>query len=331
MAVNRNKRGIALDLREPRELDQARELIRRADVVIDNYAAGTLEKLGLGTSELHRLRPGIVSIAMSAFGATGPLSGIRGYGSTVEQASGLPFANGCENWPPTMQHVAWGDPIAGLFGAVAAMAAISGQARTGGVAIDLSQVESLFQVGADAFVAAQVNDAPVPRLGSRRLTYAPCGAFATVGDDDWIAVAVAEIGEWRALCRVIGREDLAENSELDTIAGRNAVAAEIEAAISHWSEKRNREEAAELLQRAGVCAVPLHRGRDLLEDAHLLACNFWRHVNRRHIGRYVQAMSPYRLDGARPDIRRVPPLLGEHTSEVLGEIEMSQDNEESVG
>ncbi|HWK35918.1 CoA transferase [Sphingomonas sp.] len=331
MAVNRNKRGIALDLRDPQDLERARALIRRADIVIDNYAAGTLDKLGLDTAELHRLRPGIISIAMSAFGGRGPLSGIRGYGSTVEQASGLPFANGRADWPPTMQHVAWGDPIAGLFGAVAAMAALSGQARSGGVAIDLSQVESLFQVGADAFVAAQVNAGPVPRLGSRRLTHAPCGAFAAAGDDEWIAIAVANVAEWRALCGVIGRDDLATAGDLDTVAGRNAAAARIDAAISAWSARRGRAEAAGLLQRAGVAATPLHRGRDLLDDPQLQARGFWRHAERRYLGRYVQAVPPYRLDGARPELRKVPPTLGEHTAEVLGEIEDVETRQELVG
>ncbi|MFT3976514.1 MAG: CoA transferase, partial [Sphingomonas bacterium] len=320
MAVNRNKRGIALDLRDPRDLEQARELVRGADVVIDNYAAGTLEKLGLGVAELHALRPGLISIAMSAFGATGPLSGIRGYGSTVEQASGLPFANGREDWPPTMQHVAWGDPIAGLFGAVAALAAINGQAQAGGVAIDLSQVESLFQVGADAFVATQVNRAPVPRLGSRRAVYAPCGAFPAGGEDEWIAIAVQGADEWHALCHVLGRDDLARNSNLDRLEGRNAAAAEIEAAISAWTRSRSREQAAALLQGAGVSAVPLNRIRDLLDDPQLSARGVWRHADRRYIGRYVQASAPYRLDGTRPDLRRLPPTLGEQTAEVLDEI-----------
>ena len=320
MAVNRNKRGIGLDLRSAIGLAHAKLLVASADIVIDNFAPGTLDRLGLGAAEQQLLRPGVISIAMGAFGAVGPLSGIRGYGSTVEQASGLPFMNGFEDWPPTMQHVAYGDPVAGLYGAVAALAALHGRERLGGVAIDLSQVECLFQLGADAFIAVQATGAPVPRRGSRRAAIAPCGAFPCIGADEWIAVAVDDASAWQGLCRLLERGDWAVDPALSSATGRNVRADDIEAAVAAWTCDRSQGDAVRLLQAAGVGAVPLLRGSDLLDDPHLAARDFWWRIDRVHIGRHWQAAPPYRLDGRRPPIRRVPPVLGEHTHEVLAEV-----------
>lgn len=320
MAVNRNKRGISLDLRTPEGMASARRLIAAADIVIDNFAPGTLDKLGLDMAHRRSLRPDVINVAMGAFGASGPWSGIRGYGSTVEQASGLPFVNGFDAWQPTMQHVAYGDPIAGLFGAVAALAAMIGRDATGGVDIDLSQVECLFQMGADAFVAVQISGQPVARRGSRRDVIAPCGAFPVEGEDEWIAIAVDGEDQWARLCALLGRDDWAGDAGLSTPAGRNARADEIEAALADWSRPRNQEDAVAMLQKAGVGAAPLLRGGDLLVDRHLTGRHFWQEVDRIYIGRHWQAAAPYKLDGVRPAIRRVPPVLGQHTDEVLVEF-----------
>lgn len=149
LGVNRNKRGVTIDLTSPGGVARAKALIAGADVVIENYAAGVMDKLGLGPAVQRALKPGIISVTMPAFGASGPLSGLRAYGSTVEQACGLPFANGEAHWPPCLEHVAFGDPVAGLYAASAALTALAGRERLGGADIDLAQVACLFQLGAD--------------------------------------------------------------------------------------------------------------------------------------------------------------------------------------
>src|SRR6185503_5727169 len=117
--VNRNKRGVDWDLASDQGRDRAAALIAQSDVVVENFAAGVLEKLGLGIRSQKALRPGVISVSMPAFGNVGPLAGLRAYGSTVEQASGMPFVNGEAHWVPAQQHVAFGDPIAGLYAAAA--------------------------------------------------------------------------------------------------------------------------------------------------------------------------------------------------------------------
>ena len=152
MAVNRSKRGLDIDLATPEGKAAAEVIIRRSDVVVENQGPGVMDRLGLGQSDQRRLHPGIVSISMPPFGRLGPLSGLRAYGSTVEQASGMPFVNGQADWAPCLQHVAYGDPVAGLYAAAAALVALYGRSTLGGAEVDLCQVECLFQLAADAII-----------------------------------------------------------------------------------------------------------------------------------------------------------------------------------
>lgn len=317
IAVNRNKRGVVLDLTAPEGLAQARALIAGADIVVENFAAGILEKLGLGPAARRALNPNLIAISMPAFGNDGPLSGIRAYGSTVEQACGLPFANGHAHWPPCLQHVAYGDPLAGLFGASAALAALRGRHLAGGAEIDLAQVACLFQFGADALVAQQLRDDPLPRTGARRPRAAPVMVSATLAPDEWLTVAVDGPAAWRGLCAVLARPEWADDPALADPAGRNLAAEMIEAAITAWAAERVAVDAAEALQAAGVPAAPVNRIDALGYDPHLADSGFWVTMERRFVGAHIVPATPFAFDGVRPPLILPAPTLGEHTVEVL--------------
>ncbi|HEV2531413.1 CaiB/BaiF CoA-transferase family protein [Phenylobacterium sp.] len=318
IAVNRNKRGVALDLTTPDGLAKAKALVAGADVVVENFAAGVLEKLGLGLAEQRRIRPGLISVSMPAFGNGGPLSGLRAYGSTVEQASGLPFLNGEADWAPCLQHVAYGDPLAGLYAAAAILAALYGRGRLGGAEIDLAQVACLFQFGADGIIAEQIVGEPLPRTGHRRARAAPVCVVAAAGEEAWLAVAVDSRRAWRGLCAALGRPEWAQDPQFDTVAGRARYADRIEAAIGDWAAGRDPREAAAQLQRLGVAAAPVLRGSDLSWDEQLIAGGFWDWMERRYVGRHLMPAAPWTYDGARPALRLPAPVLGEHTGELLG-------------
>ena len=321
MAVNRGKRGLDLDLASVRGKAADEHILQAADVVIDNQGPGVMDRLGLGPADQRRLRPAVVSISMPPFGRTGPLAGLRAYGSTVEQASGMPFVNGHEAWPPCHQHVAYGDAVAGLYGAAAALIGLWGRDRLGGVEIDLCQVECLFQLGAEAIIAEQARGSPLPRKGSRRASMAPCGVFPAAAEEQaWLAVAADSDDAWRSLCGAIGRPDLAADPALATLAGRQARQDEVEAALAAWALTRPTAKAAELLQKAGVPAAPVLAVHQLCEDLHLAASDFWVLQHRRYVGDHLTPHAPFRFDGQRPIIRRAAPVLGEHTDEVLGEL-----------
>jgi crotonobetainyl-CoA:carnitine CoA-transferase CaiB-like acyl-CoA transferase len=321
MAVNRSKRGLDLDLGRPQDRRAAEDILRLADVVIDNQGPGVMDRLGLGPKDQRRLRPGVVSISMAPFGRTGPLSGLRAYGSTVEQASGMPFVNGHERWGPCHQHVAYGDPVAGLYAAAAALVALFGREKLGGAEIDLCQVECLFQLGAQAIIVEQANGARLPRHGSRRPDMAPCCVVHGAGEEEaWLAVAVKDDDAWSSLCRVIGRTDLAQDPDLRHLAGRKAREDEIEAAISRWASKLDPKLAAEQLQAAGVAAGPVLAVHQLCADPHLAQCDFWLTQQRRYVGEHLTPQPAFRHDGERPKASRPAPVLGEHTQEVLAEL-----------
>jgi crotonobetainyl-CoA:carnitine CoA-transferase CaiB-like acyl-CoA transferase len=313
--VNRNKRGIALDLTTPRGLAQAKALIAGADVVVENFAAGVMDKLGLGQDVQRALRPGLISVSMPAFGNGGPLSGLRAYGSTVEQACGLPFVNGHAHWPPALQHVAYGDPLAGLYAAAAILAALHGRGRLGGAEIDLAQVACLFQFGADATIAWGLAGAPVARTGARRARSSPVCIVAAEGPDAWLAVAVDSDAAWRGFCGVLDLPDVGL-----TLAERSARADEFEAAIAAWAARRPASAAAAELQAAGVSAAPVQQASGLTYDPQLEAAGFWPFMERAYVGRHRIAAAPFAFDGVRPALRLPAPTLGEHTDEILSAL-----------
>jgi crotonobetainyl-CoA:carnitine CoA-transferase CaiB-like acyl-CoA transferase len=320
LAVNRNKRGLDIDLSRPEGKVFAEQIIRLSDVVIENQGPGVMDKLGVGPSDQRRLNPKVTSISMPAFGRTGPLAGVRAYGSTVEQASGMPFINGRAEWAPCLQHVAYGDAVAGLYGAAAALICLYARDTLGGAEVDLGQVECLVQLNADAIIFEQVSRAPFPRTGSRRMDCSPCVVVRTTGADNWLAVAVDSDDAWRGLCVVIGRSDLAADSEIGTLAGRKAREDSLEDIVAGWAGGRDSRSAAQLLQQHGVPAAPVLAVHDLVDDPQLEASKFWARQTRRYVGEHLTPQPPFRYDGKRPILNRSAPTLGEHTQEILVEI-----------
>lgn len=308
ICMNRNKRGIVLDLTSAEGLGHAKALIAEADVVVENFAAGIMERLGLGPDVRRALNPGLITVSMPAFGNGGPLSGIRAYGSTVEQASGLPFANGHDAWPPALQHVAFGDPLAGLTAANAVMACLFGRDRVGGAEIDMAQVASLFQYSADAVIAQHFVDGPLPRTGSRR-PRAAAFVVRCAEPDSWLAVSADSPAALDGLRRALERSELSRADE-DAI----------EQALAVWAGRRTPEDAAFELQAVGVSAAPVQRADQLCYDPQLMAGGFWLESSRRYVGEHLIPASPFAYNGARPVIRNVAPTLGEHTDEVLREL-----------
>ena len=305
-AVNRNKRGITLDLRNPRGVALLKQVAADADLLIENYAPGVLTRMGVGADDLAKVNPRLSYISMGAFGSAGRWAGFRAYGSTTEQASGMPWLHGEADWPPVMQHTAYGDPIAGIYAACASLVALYGRHATGGSTIDLSQVECLFQLAADGIIAQSATGTAPARTGSRRATSVWTGALRCAGEDAWLAVDVATIAQLPALARAIGTS--------------LALGESPEAALAAWAIGRTAGGAADALQAAGIAAGPVAPASALLHDPHLVARGFWHQAERRFVGRHVVPRAPYALDGARPAFTRPAPTLGEHNADVLGQV-----------
>jgi crotonobetainyl-CoA:carnitine CoA-transferase CaiB-like acyl-CoA transferase len=308
-AVNRNKRGITLDLRSSRGCEIVRRLAVDADLLIENYAPGVLDRLGLSAEALAKINPNLVYISMGAFGSAGPWSEFRAYGSTTEQASGLPFINGAPEWAPCLQHIAYGDPIAGIYAAAASLVALFGRQATGGTTIDLSQVECLFQLAADAIIAQSATGATPARNGSRRTTSFWRGCLQAAGKDAWVAVDVTKPARLESFLREAGMNPPA-----------SATADHLAAMLETWTMRRSSAVAADALQEAGIAAGPVLPAHALLEDPHLKSSGFWRRIERRYVGDHVVPKAPFAIDGMAPALYRPSPTLGQHNEEVLRDV-----------
>ena len=311
--VNRNKRGLTLDLAAPKGKALLKRLVAIADVVVENYSADVLAKLGLDYPVLAAVNPALVMISMPAFGTYGPWRGHRAYGSTVEQASGLPHLAGTPEHPPTMVHVALGDAVGGLNGAAALLTALRAKVRTGrGQHLDLSQSECLFPLGAQGILAQAVTGEAPARLGNRSPRHAPHGVFPCAGDDEWITIQIFSEAQWRAFSAHVGIRGFGE------LADRLARVDELERAVA----ARTREQVAELLaaelQDIGVPAAPVASSLELAADPHLAARGFWKLMERDVVGVLPHPAAPYRVGEQPFDIERPAPTLGQHNQELLG-------------
>jgi crotonobetainyl-CoA:carnitine CoA-transferase CaiB-like acyl-CoA transferase len=317
LMVNRNKRGITLDLKSDAGKALVRRLAATSDIMVENYAPGVLDKLGIGPHALAAAAPGLICISMGAFGARGPWRSYRAYGSTVEQASGLPFVNGEADQPPAMQHVAYGDPIGGLYGAVACLVALYAQRHgRASTVIDLAQVECLFQLCADAIIAQSTQQALLARTGSRHPLSALRTVVATERPGEWVAISVETVAQWNALAKATACEDLTAHAQADMAWLKQREDA-LASRLRPWATTRKAGEIVSALQAAGVPAAPVYAGQDLLSDPQLVSAGFWRRADRPFIGSHVVPLAPYRLDGTAPPLTAPAPTLGEHNADVL--------------
>lgn len=316
--MNRNKRGIAINLTRPEGVRLAKALVARADAVVENYSVEVLPKLGLAPADFRASNPKLVTLSMSAFGASSPWRDCRAYGSTLEQGSGLPHLLGRLGDPPVMGHPAYGDPVGGLAGMAALMAALLHARRTGeGQHIDLSQIECMMQMVGPWALAHSADGTTAQRSAGRHPDHAPSGVYSCAGDDAWISIAVTNEDAWRRLAGLIGRADLAA---LEDRSARQTAAHEIDAALSDWTRARAPDDAMNVLQTAGVAAGVVRRPLDLLTDAQLVARNYWLWTERAYIGRHAQPAAAVRDSAAPYPVRWPSPTLGEYNRAVLGEL-----------
>lgn len=321
--VNRNKRNITLDLEDEEGRALLLRLVATANAVVENYSGDVLPRLGLGYDVFKSVRSDIILLSMPAFGSTGPWAKFRAYGSTVEQASGLPHLNGEAHLPPTMLHVAFGDAVGGLNGAGAMLTALRHQARTGeGQFVDLSQVEALFPLGAHGILHYAATGQDPPRRGNRSDDSAPHGVYPCKQDETWIVIQAATDAQWRSLQHVVG-EPLAGFGDLsDRIERRR----ELDSAVAAWTSRHEAEALALQLQADGIPAAAALRSRQLIDDPHLGKRGFWQWRDRAVVGRQPNPSAPYRINGERVTVVSPAPTLGQHNREVLGGILGLDDN-----
>ena len=317
---NQSKKYTALNLSQQRGKELALDLVAQCDVVVENYAAGVFERLGLGYNVLSKVRPDLVMIASSGTGHTGPDRDYVAYGSLLQHYTGWNSISGYPDSEPIKGGL-WADPWVGMELAMITVAALNHRLETGtGQYVDYSMAEALSASLPEALLDYQMNgNEPVP-MGNRDRNFSPHGVYRCAGDDRWIAIETHTAEQWRSLCEAIRRTDLSADSGLDTPEGRKAREDELDRAISDWTSEIDDVEAFHILQRAGVpCGLSLDMGR-LHADPQLNEGGYLKPIEYPDGTERVLPTLPWRFEGS-PDFHLGPaPELGRDSGYVYSDI-----------
>ena len=324
---NSGKLGITVNLKKPRGLALIKQLISVSDIVVENFAGGSLEKMGLGYEVCKSLKPDIIMASSCMQGQTGPFTRHPGLGFTLTALSGFNNITGWSDREPGWIG-AYTDFVAPRYIILAIMAALEYRERTGkGQYLDLSQFEGGVQLMAPLLLDYAVNKNTVNRMGNRCKYSAPHNAYRCAGEDRWCAISVFTDEEWKSFCSVIDAT-LADDPRFTTLMARKENEEELDGIINEWTSSRSAEEVMNTMQEAGVAAGVLQTGEDLMEnDPQLKARNFFQEIEHPEVGKYrVNSGAHFRLSKYDYDLKRAP-LLGEHNEYVFKEILGVTDDE----
>ncbi|MBA4181053.1 MAG: hypothetical protein C0506_10735 [Anaerolinea sp.] len=322
----RNKRAVTLNLQDERGRSVFAELVRHADVVLENYSPRVMPQLGFGFADLQRLNPSIVYTAISGYGSTGPGQNRVALGPVIEAAVGLTAMMGYWDSGPYRSGVAWADPVAGMSAVGGTLVGLWDRAASGSQPqrVEVAMSEAMATFVGEELLAVQVRGTNAPRLGNRDLKHAPQGAYRCAGEDRWLAISVTSDDEWRALCEVAA---LGSSLAALSVSERHKRHDEIDQEITAWTQAQSPWRATDRLQSSGVIATPVSDGRDLVEDPHLDIRGFWAEMDHPDVGRRRYPGSPIKLSETPGTYRFPPPGLGEHNQDVyVGLLGMSGED-----
>ncbi len=322
-AWNRNKRSLTLDMGLPEARELALALAAISDVVVENFSPRVKTNWDFGYERLAEKNPRLVMASLSGMGQTGPWRDYVAFGPTVQALSGLTALSSFDSENPLGLGYAYGDPVAGLYAALAILAALEERDRTGkGRYIDLSEYEAACSLVGPALLAAQLNPGPVGPQGNRadEIPAAPYGCYRCRGEDRWCVIAVFTETQWQALRDRMGAPGWAAAERFATLARRKVHQDELDGHIGQWTARFSPDEVVALLQEAGVPAGVVQNAADLAEDPHLAARRFFLPLCHPVLGETPADASPIRFRGDPPPEWRAAPLLGEANRYVLGEL-----------
>ena len=319
--LHRDKLGLALDLTADTGKALFKRLVGMSDVLIENFSAGVMERLELGYDVLRGLRPELIVLSMPAFGSTGPYRDHVGFGWGLEHQSGISARTGYAGGPPLRTGTITPDPLNGLHGAAAVMAALVRRARTGeGQFIELAHWESTLALVGDWLLEHAFNDRSAGRIGNRHPVYAPQGCYRCTGDDAWVVITVTSGDEWSALCAAIEQPDLETDERFATGPLRRRNHDALDVIIDDWTRQRTKVDAMDLLQQAGVRAGAVLSNEEALTQPQLAERDFITSIEHPDGVVHPYMNGPWKFSRTPMSVERAAPLLGEHNTYVLGEL-----------
>jgi crotonobetainyl-CoA:carnitine CoA-transferase CaiB-like acyl-CoA transferase len=324
--MNRNKRGVCIDLAKPDGRAAFLELVKTADIVLENNSARVMPGLGLGYDDLRAVNPKIIMVSMSGYGADGPHRDWVAYGANIETTSSLTSITGYPDGQLSRTTLFYADPVSGNYAAVAMMAALRHRERTGeGQFIDMSLNECGVTFCADALIEYQRTGQLRAPNANRDPSVAPQGVYRCIGTDNWVAITVRSGEEWKEVATLIGRPDLAADESLATLSARQARHDELDAAISEWTVRYEQYELAEALQARGVPAGPVLANWQMLPDPHLYHRGMFETLLSPVVGAYPTTTWPWKFERTPARLTRPAPLFAQHNREILKEAGLDED------
>jgi crotonobetainyl-CoA:carnitine CoA-transferase CaiB-like acyl-CoA transferase len=319
---NTSKRSLALDLKHERAAEVTSRLLAWADVILESFTPGTVDRLGIGYEAARAANPGVIMVSTCLMGQTGPAAAMAGYGYHAAGVAGFFDLAGWADRAPAGPWNAYTDTVAPRFLTTTLLAALDHKRRTGeGQLIDLGQLEAALHFLAPEIMAQQVSDTPIERNGNRAANAAPQGVYPCRGDDEWCAIAIESDTQWLGLREALGDPEWSRTPALSETAGRIAAHDLLDQKIAAWTRGQDPQAVMNQLLAAGVPAGQVQRSRDLLTDPQLRHRGFHREFDHPEMGRVPYSGHQFRISGYDNGPRFAAPLLGADSFEILeGEL-----------
>ncbi|MFH1169265.1 MAG: CoA transferase [Chloroflexota bacterium] len=319
---NRNKLGITLDMSHPEAKELALGLVKISDVVIENFTPRVMANWGLGYERLSEVKPDIIMLSLSGMGQTGPWRDFAALGPTIQALSGITQLTSFSQGPPQGIGYSYADPLAGMFAAIAILAALEYRTATGrGQYIDISEYEAMCSLLGPAILDYSVNGHAAGPSGNTAgyAPAAPHGCYRCLGDDRWCTIAAYTEEEWHVLCRVIG-SDWDKEERFAGALQRQQHAGELDELLGQWTARYTAEQLMKMLQAAGVPCGVVNSAADLADDPQLTAHDFFIRLPHPVLGDTSSDGTPIRLSGTPASFRRAAPLLGQDNDYVYHDL-----------
>jgi len=297
-------------------------LIKKADILVENYRGGVMKSLGFDYENVHKMNPDIIYVSSQGFGGGGPFSDHQAYGPMLSAASGMLSIWAQPDDPyPVGSNSPLPDHMASKHVVIAALAALDYRRRTGkGQFIDMAQTEVAANLVGEHYLDYTANKRVPKPMGNRSPFAAPHGCYACSGNDEWCAIAVFTDEEWSSFCDVMGRPQWTEDPKFADLLGRLQNVDELDRMVGEWTASLDAREVMDKLQAAGVPAGVVQRAPDTLADAQLQWLDAIVELDHAVAGKRLYPSIPFKMSGASPVPSRSAPLLGEHTDEICRDL-----------
>lgn len=319
LALNRNKRSITLNFREPRAQEIIREMVAKADILLENFRPGTMEQMGCGWDVLREINPRLIMTRLSGFGQDGPYSQRPGFDGIAQAMSGLMGLTGSPEGQPYLAGTFYIDYMSAMYGVTATLGALNARHLTGkGQMIDVALLDSAVSLLTTAIPSQMNKGVTLERTGNRDRYSSPGNVFKTCSGD-YILLLSGTNPLFRRLAELIGKPDLIEDQRFSTVANRLDNAAAIEAIVQEWIGARETEEALAAIQSAGIPCTKVATMDEVVTNPQLQHREQIVEIDHPTVGKINTAGVTMKLSETPLTIRRPPPTLGQHTAEILEE------------